>query len=39
LIDVGNWPKCEVPTDPEMLLLGVDRTYRGHHETNKRAAM
>jgi len=21
------------------LLLGVDRTYRGHHETNKRAEM
>jgi hypothetical protein len=22
LIDVGYWPKCEVPTDPEMSAVG-----------------
>ena len=31
--EVRFWPKCEVPTGVrKRLLLGVDRTYGGHHE-------
>jgi hypothetical protein len=33
--DFRYWHKCEVPTGSgKCLLAGVDRTYRGHHETN-----